>query len=160
MWSDTERYVGSSPPLHTVISHYSRTTAVNSLLPASSHGWSICTTSATWTWTHTHALLLCGLNFPFVIFCFLTFLLLLAPCSFFLSPFLHLSLYVGVCPWEVQSARERWQAINSLKDIPRLSLPLRQYLCNMFYRSSSFGKWRQNIMFVIKGNNLMCEFCL
>lgn len=92
-------YFGSSPLLHAVISHYSWTTAVNSLLPASSHGWSICTTSATWSRRHELMLvrpLAMWPQFPFLSFsCFLAFLLLLAlvlPLSF-----LSFSLCMWVC---------------------------------------------------------------
>lgn len=123
-----------------MVPHNSWTTAVNSLLPASSHGWSICTTSATGAgdvirlrpscYVASISLLSLSELVPQIS-------LPLTPCGLSLS----VRGCVGVCPWDVQPAREIWQAINSLKHFPSLSLILcaltqthhRQYLCNMFY---------------------------
>lgn len=93
-------YFGSPPLLRAVISHYSWTTAVNSLLPASSHGWSICTTSATWSRRHelmlVHPLAMWP-QFPFGLFPVSShFFCFLPPCSLSL---LFLSLSVCGCVW-------------------------------------------------------------
>lgn len=134
--------LGLPPSPHSGSPH-SWPTAVNSLLPASSHGWSICTTSATWS-RRRELILMCS-SFYVASISLLSFSELFPLISSGPLTPRALSLFLSLCTWVCGCVSLRCpvckgnMTVNCLKHFPSLSLILcaltqthhRQYLCFM-----------------------------
>lgn len=151
-------YFGSSPLLHAVISHYP---CQQSRLINLHH---ICHMEPeTWTHARTPSCYVASISLwsfpPFPPISFASCPHAPSLFSFSLSLYVGVCGCVGVCPWDVQSAREIWQTVNSLKHFPCLS----SHLGALTYTRliwKMVQQYHASTQFVMRWNNLInCRNC-